>query len=101
MGVRPAPACSKLPWHARACAASRAQTGDTMSRAKPVRVPGAALSHVSPQPPELRTRRSRVRWRPAGGRLSVCAGAGKRDVLQPELAAGERPAPLVGDGDKP
>ena len=34
-------------------------------------------------------------------RSSACAGAGKRDVLQPELAACERPAALVGDGDKP
>ena len=33
--------------------------------------------------------------------MSVCAGAGKRDVLQPELAACERPAALVGDGDTP
>ena len=38
---------------------------------------------------------------PGGGRLSACAGAGKRNVLQPELAAGERLAALAGDGDQP
>ena len=32
MGVRPAPACSKLLWHARACAAGRAQTGHYVAR---------------------------------------------------------------------
>ena len=35
------------------------------------------------------------------GRSSACAGAGERNVLQPDLAACECPAALIGDGDKP
>ncbi|MGD0934735.1 MAG: hypothetical protein ABR922_09200 [Streptosporangiaceae bacterium] len=58
-------------------------------------------AEAGPQPPELSTRRSRVCCRPAGGCSSAYAGAGKRNVLQPELAACERLAALAGDGDQP
>ena len=45
-------------------------------------------------------RRSRVCHRPARPLVSLCR-CREADVLQPELAACERPAALVGDGDKP
>ena len=38
---------------------------------------------------------------PPGGAAVSLSGAGERNVLQPDLAACERPAALVGDSDKP
>jgi Domain of unknown function (DUF5753) len=73
-----------------------------LRRSHTARVVGRQLTARDHDIIELRILpRSRGRCRPAGGRLSVCAGAGERDVLQPELATCERPAALPGDGDKP